>query len=36
MGYVEGKNLFTTQDDEWGGLDIRTIETTPQKIRALL
>jgi hypothetical protein len=35
-GYVEGKNLFTTQDDERGGLDMRPIEATARTIKALL
>jgi ATP-dependent exoDNAse (exonuclease V) alpha subunit len=35
-GYVDGKNLFTTRDDELGGLDSRPIEETTERIRALL
>jgi hypothetical protein len=35
-GFVEGKNLFTTRDDERGGLDARDIQKTAGKIKALL
>jgi len=33
---LQRKNLFTTQDDGRGGLDMRPIETTAQKIKAFL
>ncbi len=35
-GFVEGKNLFTTRDDERGGLDARDIQKTADKIKPLL
>jgi hypothetical protein len=35
-GYVEGKNLFTTRDDDRGGLDSRPIEALTERIRSLL
>jgi hypothetical protein len=35
-GYVEGKNLFTTADDERGGLDSTHLLQTIQGVRALL
>ncbi len=35
-GYEEGKNLFTTRDDDRGGLDSRPIEETTERIRTLL
>jgi hypothetical protein len=35
-GFVEGRNLFTTADDDHGGLDSRPIERTAENIRALM
>ena len=35
-GYVEGKNLFTTADDEKGGLDSNIIKQTAEKIKELM
>ena len=35
-GYLEGTNLFTTSDDERGGLDSRPIEETAEYVRARL
>jgi UvrD-like helicase C-terminal domain len=35
-GFVAGENLFSTQDDERGGLDSRQIRMTAEKIAALL
>lgn len=35
-GYVEGRNLFTTSDDDRGGLDSRPIEETTKQIRSLI
>ena len=34
--YTEGRNLFTTSDDERGGLDSRPIEQTAEYVRSLL
>jgi hypothetical protein len=33
-GFTVGKNLFTTRDDERGGLDATDIQETADKIRA--
>ncbi len=35
-GYLEGKNLFTTRDDDRGALDSRPIEETAKRIQSLL
>jgi hypothetical protein len=35
-GYIEGQNLFTTGDDERGGLDSRIISATTAQIAALI
>lgn len=35
-GFVLGENLFTTEDDEKGGLDSTTISATAKKIAELL
>jgi hypothetical protein len=35
-GFVEGTNLFTTSDDERGGLDMRPIESTATTVSGLL
>jgi hypothetical protein len=35
-GFVLGNNLFTTQDDERGGLDSQQIRTVAEAIKDLL
>ena len=35
-GYIEGDTLFTSEDDDRGGLDSTTIKETALKIKALL
>jgi len=35
-GFIEGKNLFTTEDDEKGGLDSKKIRATAEAIKKLL
>lgn len=35
-GFVEGKTLFTTRDDDRGGLDAKQIQNTADKIRSLI
>src|SRR5262249_18362490 len=35
-GFVDGQNLFTTQDGDDGGLDSRPIEETASRIAALM
>jgi hypothetical protein len=35
-GYLEGANLFTTRDDDRGGLDMRPIESTASRIETLV
>lgn len=35
-GFVEGVNLFTTRDDERGGLDSREIEKVALRVQALV
>ncbi|MGA2204979.1 MAG: hypothetical protein ABSG40_23835 [Terriglobales bacterium] len=35
-GFKIGENLFTTQEDERGGLDSRPIQETAERIRKLL
>lgn len=36
VGFVEGKSLFTTRDDDRGGLDAHEIQKVAQKIKALV
>ena len=36
VGFVEGKTLFTTRDDERGGLDAREIQNVIEKIKVLI
>lgn len=35
-GYIEGKNLFTTQDDDNGGLDSTKVTSVAEKIKNLI
>lgn len=35
-GFIEGQNLFTTRDDERGGLDSQSVQEVAQRIQALI
>ena len=35
-GFVIGENLFTTEDDEQGGLDSRAVKKVAEKIQSLI